>query len=111
MRTQYSDKDALLIHLNFPIGSLDDPKKFDAVIDFQDILTEVLEAYEVGYCDGNEFCESPQETSVTFFLYGSSANILYTTIEPLLHFLPRLAGSYVLKKFVTNNSEEKQIYL
>lgn len=110
-RIHFADEDMLLIYLNFPIGSLDGGSKLDAVFDFEDILMKAIEENGVGNFDGNEFCEGPDETSVTFFIYGPDANVLYETVKPFLSFLPKLPGSYILKQSGDRKREEEKIDL
>jgi hypothetical protein len=100
----------LLIVLQFPIGKLDDEDALDAVFELQDILKEIIDMEEIGRFDGNEFCEAPDETSVTFFIYGSNADKIQEAIIPILDMLPKLPGSYIFKQY-GNEKLSKQIFL
>lgn len=89
----------IFIYLNFPMHALEKEARLEAVFQLQDILTEVIEVTQVGKFDGNEFCKGPAEESVTFFIYGDSADTIYSTIEPILNRLPNLPGSYLIKRY------------
>ncbi len=102
---------ALLVCLQFPVGVLEDENKLDAVYYFEDILIDVIEKTHVGQFDGNEFCEAPDEESVTFFMYGPDANKMYETIEPVLSYLPSLPGSYVIKCYGDPHEQDEEIPL
>ena len=104
------EEHCVLIVLQFPKGKLDEREALDAVFELEHILSEVIELAKVGRCDGNEFCESPDESSVTFFIFGSDADKIYESISPILAKLPSLPGSYVLKQYNDKDVGE-QIFL
>jgi len=93
------DEQAVIICLQFPIGKLQEQKALEAVFDLDDILRTVIETSQVGTYDGHEFCEGPEEESVTFFIYGEDATRIYREIKPILQSLPRLPGSYIIKRY------------
>lgn len=103
---------SVMLYLKFQVGKLDDKKALDAVFDLDDLLREVVEKTGVGRFDGNEFCEGPDETSVTFFIYGTDADVIHGAISPVLAYLPSLPGSYVHKIYGGyTNAPEKKVLL
>jgi hypothetical protein len=102
---------AVFVHLNFPVGALDSEHKLDAVFELEDIFKETLETSGVGDFDGDEFCEGPVETSVTFFMYGPDANKIYQVVLPILMRLPSLLGSYITKRYGGLGAKETHIVL
>lgn len=86
-----------LIYFKFPIGQLDGDKAFDVLMEFEDILREIVESENLGNVDGHEFCYGEAEESITFFIYTTDEEKLFKLIEPLLVYIPCLPCSYVLK--------------
>lgn len=106
------DQHAVFVCLQFPIGALEKKSRLDAVFDLDDVLMTIVEKTNVGNYDGHEFCEAPDEESVTFFMYGPDADKIYEAICPVLLFLPKLPGSYVLKRYGNyERVREEKIYL
>ena len=105
------DEQAVIICLQFPIGKLQEQKALDAVFDLDDILCSVIETSGAGHYDGHEFCEGPDEESVTFFIYGDDANRIYNEIKPILQSLPMLPGSYVMRQYSSDNNFNDHIPL
>lgn len=106
------DQHAVLICLQFEVGELDNNKKVNAVFKLDEILCEIVEKTGVGKYDGNEFCEGPDEESVTFFIYGKDADTIHETISPVLSYLPKLPGSYILKRYGNYEGvREKKIFI
>lgn len=104
-------EDALLVYLNFPPNKLQDEKALDALFDLDNIFEEVAYTTNAGYYDGHEFCEGPEEESITFFLYGQDIQRLYQVLLPLLQALPKLPGSYILKRYRKKTPSEEKILL
>lgn len=96
-----NENDTVLIYLKFPIGKLDNPKALNAVYDLEDILFKIVEDNKIGRFDGNEFCDGPNDESVTFFIYGDDADKISDIILPIVSKLPVLSGSHILKKYGT----------
>src|SRR6185503_20215620 len=82
---------AVIICLQFPIGKLQQQKALNAVFELDSILREAVETSGAGSYGGNEFCESEQEESVTFYFYGKDAAAIYHEIQPILGSLPSLS--------------------
>lgn len=101
----------VLVYLSFPVHKFDSQKAIDAIFDLESLMREVIEETGVGVFDGNEFCEGSDGESVTFFMYGNDADKIYEAISPLLAYLPRLPGSYILKRYGKYGEKEEQIYL
>ena len=93
------DEQAVIICLQFPIGKFENQKARDAVFDLDSLLREVIETSGVGTYNGHEFHERSDEESVTFFIYGQDASLIYREIKPILQSLPTLPGSYIIKRF------------
>ncbi len=97
--------------LRFSIGRLQEESALDAVFALDDILREIIEVTDVGLYDGHEFCEGPAEESITFFMYGPDANLICETISPILPYLPKLPGSYIVKRYGNFGAKEEKISL
>jgi len=93
------DEQAVIISLQFPIGKLQEKKARDAVFDLDEILRDVVEASGVGTFGGNEFCESEEEESVTFYLYGEDAGAIYHEVQPILDSLSNLVSFSIIKRY------------
>src|SRR6266568_7506288 len=90
---------AVIICLQFPIGKLQKQKARDAIVDLDDILRVVIEASGVGTYNGHTLSEGAEEESVTFYMYGEDAGIIYQEIKPILQSLPSLSGFYIIKRY------------
>jgi len=77
------------------------------VATLEDQIVAVLEDANVGEYDGNEF--GPD--SVTLFLYGNSADVLYATIEPILKEYPLCQGAEVILQYGEPGAQEKKFRL
>lgn len=104
-------EEALLVCLSVQPGKSDTDKGFDALMEIENIFRDILEVERIGYVDGHEFMTSPDEETITFFLYGPNADMLYEVVEPIFHLLPKLPGSYVLKQYGSKNKKEQMIEL
>lgn len=100
------EEQAVIICLQFPIGKLENKKALDAVFDLDDIIREVIETSGVGRYDGHEFCERQNEESVTFYIYGNDASMIYQEIKPILQLLPSLSGFYIIKRYSQFTEEQ-----
>lgn len=96
-----------LLYFKFPIGQLESDRAFDVLMEFEDILREIVESENLGNIDGHEFCYGDDEESITFFIYTKDEEKLYKLIEPLVSYIPCLPGSYILK----NAAKEQYIFL
>lgn len=102
----------VLVCLQFTIGALEKKSRLDAVYDLDDVLMNIVEETGVGEYSGHEFCEGPDEESVTFFMYGEDADKIHETIIPVLNYVPKLPGSYILKRYGNfDGVKEEMIYL
>lgn len=100
------------ISLVFPPGALRDGQpKLDAVFSLENIFIEVVEETGVGQFDGNEFCECEEEDSVTFFISGQDADLIFETIRPILMCLPELPGSSITKRYSMTTNQKDEILL
>ncbi len=108
----YDGQQLVLIYLKFPIGKFDGGKALDAIYQLDDILREVIDGNKIGQYDGHEFASGPDEESVTFLMYGPDADVIYAAIIPLFLNLPKLPGSYILKRYGDIGSgEEKKSFI
>lgn len=96
-----------LLYFKFLIGQLESDKAFDVLMEFEDILREIVESEDLGSVDGHEFCYGEDEESITFFIYTTDGERLYNSIEPLFAYIPFLPGSYVQK----DADKEQHIFL
>lgn len=108
---KFEREQALIICLQFRPGKFEDEAVVNALFDLEEIIQLVVEETGVGVYDGNEFLESPEEDSITFFIYGENANDMYKEIEPLLAFLPNLPGSHITKCYDTSIHREEHVML
>lgn len=87
----------LLLYLKFPLGKLDGDKVFDALMEFEDILREIVESENLGNVDGHEFSYGKDEESISFFIYTNDENRLYELVRLLIRHIPCIPGSCVVK--------------
>lgn len=105
------DEQAVIICLQFPVGKFESKSALEAIFDLDDIINSVIETTGVGIYDGSEFCEGPEEESVTFYIYGSDATRIYNEVEPILMSLPDLPGSYIIKRYSNFQNPEEKVFL
>lgn len=102
-----TDGHELVLFLQFPHGRMIKESAVEAVFDLQEILMDIIENSNVGILDGNEFCDD----TVAFFMYGPDADAIHETINPLVVLLPKLPGSFILKRYGNYGAREEQILL
>ena len=93
------DEQAVIICLRFPIGKFENKKALDAVFDLGEIIREVIETSGKGTYKGHTFDEGEDNESVTFFISGKDARVLYREIKPILQSLPSLPNSSIIKRY------------
>lgn len=91
-KQQISSQEAVLIHFDLGPRSNGDYFGFDEMVDLEDKLIEVIERHEVGRVDGHEI----GSTDGTIFIYGPDADIVFTTIEPVLQAHPLCRGARIV---------------
>lgn len=101
---------AVIICLQFSVGKLQEKKALDAIFDLDDIFRTILETSGIGTYDGHEFCESPEEESVRFFMYGPDANRMYEEVKPILQSLPSLQEISIHKQYSPLEDYEEQLH-
>ncbi len=106
-----SQQQEVQIYLRFPVGKFDSEKNLDAIFQLEEILAHSVETNGLGRFDGNEFCDSPDESSVTFFIYGTNADSVCDVLTPFVVGLPFLSGSHILKRYGVGNDNEMYIPL
>lgn len=102
---------SVLLCFQFPRGKLDTDQAFNALMEYEDVLRDIMDITELGDVDGHEFCEGDEEHSITFFLYGKEADKIYDAVLPTIAYIPFSEGSYILKQYAGLEQEVEKIEL
>jgi hypothetical protein len=86
------------------ITSLPEESGLDEI---EDPLIEAIEAAGVGEFDGNDI--GPD--GATLYMYGESADVLWSTVGDIVRRAPLGSGSYVIKRYGEPGATEARIDL
>jgi hypothetical protein len=89
---------AVLLHL----ATSTDPAGLDPI---EEPLMEALDGTDIGYLDGN----AVGSDDAVIYLYGPSADRLWSTIEPTLRAAPVPPGSYAIKRYGDAGAREVRV--
>ncbi len=81
---------SLIISLKFSENRLDTEKGFTMIMELEDILAQIVQEKNLGYLDGNEFCED----TVSFYFYGKNVQEMWKELLPWVIRMPFLPESY-----------------
>lgn len=102
---------SVLLCIQLPLNKADTDECFDAAMELEEILREIVYEERVGWVDGHELCSSPTEENITYFMYGADAEAIYNAIKKVFTYMSVLAGSYIVKRFGDTNTEDEIIKL
>jgi len=103
------DMQVVIICLHFPAGKLQKQKVRDAVFDLDEIFRDVIEMSGIGVYAGYKMQEENDGDSVIYTVYGRAANLIYRELRPILHVIPMLPGSYIIKRYAQCTKDSHNI--
>ena len=83
------------------------PKEINDIYDLEDQLIEVIESKSLGEFDGNEF--GPD--GAVLYMYGPSAEDLFSSIEPILHANPLCQNARVVIRQGGPGAQQREVIL
>ena len=86
---------AVIVHLRLDDNGSGSDEKRESINELQDKLTDAIDEAEVGEFDGDEFGEG----ECVLFMYGTDADTLLDTIEPILRASAHAKGGFVIKRY------------
>ncbi|MEU0565467.1 hypothetical protein ABZ297_08765 [Nonomuraea sp. NPDC005983] len=101
--TEASDEHAILIEIPAPEAGAD----FDALGEIEDELDRVLARTGTGEFDGNDV--DLQTGGVTLYMYGPSADRMFTGVEAVLKRFPLPKGTVAIKRYGGPGAKEIRV--
>ena len=102
-----SPDQAVIVHVPLSDGANGTPEEFAHLTALEEKMEEVIAVAAVGELDGNEFGQG----DFTYFMYGSDAEHLFATVEPILRGDLLTKRGHALLRYGPPGSAQRKIEL
>ncbi len=75
------------------------------IFELEDLISSFIEEHEVGEYDGNEVGQG----EFTMYMYGTDADVLFRSIQPVLQRSPLTHGGYAIKRYGPPEEEVREV--
>jgi hypothetical protein len=99
--------EAVIVTIMLDSGEMGDRQERSRLIALQHQLSDAIEKSSAGELDGDEYGGG----TCTIYMYGPSAERLFSVVWPILKTFPAPTGSYVIKRCGNSDAEEHRIPL
>lgn len=107
-RTKSRDEEeAVIVTITLCSGGLGDKEERRSILELEHQLSEAIEKSSTGELDGDEFGGG----TCTIYIYGPSAEELFSIAWPILKAFRAPAGSYITKRFGSSDAREHRVPL
>lgn len=101
------EKQALMVTIRLCSGEMGDNAERERIIALEHALSDAIENSSAGELDGDEYGGG----ECTIYIYGPSAERLFSVAWPLLKDFRAPSGSYLIKRYGDCGTEERRIPL
>jgi hypothetical protein len=100
-----AEEQALIVTIRLRSGDMGDAAERKRISIVEDQLSDAIKKSGAGEFDGDEFGEGV----CTIYIYGPSAERLYSVARPILERFHPPAGSYIIKRYGKPGSKQDRI--
>jgi hypothetical protein len=105
--TSRDEEEALIATIQLDSGGMGDRDERRRILDLEHQLSDAIENSSTGELDGDEFGGG----TCTIYMYGPSAERLFSVTWPILKSFHAPSGSYIIKRCGNSDAEEHRIPL
>ena len=100
-----AEEQAVILAIPFQSGKEGSPEERKRLFALEDELSAAIKESGAGEYDGNEFGEGV----FTMYIYGPSAERLFSVVRPILKKFRPPAGSYLVKRYGKPGSKQDRV--
>ena len=102
-----AEEQAVILKLRLLSGQMGNDEEVKRITELEDRLANAIKQSSSGDFDGDEYGEG----FCTIYMYGPSAERLFTSVQPTLKGFRAARGSYVIKRYGKPGSKQDRIKL
>jgi hypothetical protein len=102
-----AEEQALIAIIKLPSGDMGSSEERGRISALEDQLSDAIKHSGTGEFDGDEYGGG----ACTIYMYGPSAERLFTVTQPLLKKFSAPAGSYVIKRYGKPGAKQDRVLL
>ena len=102
-----AEEQAVIVTIKLRSGDMGSSEERERISALEDQLSEVIKTSSVGEFDGDEYANG----TCTIYMYGPSAERLFTATLPILKKFRAPLGSYVLKRYGKPGAKQDRVEL